>query len=284
MIQILRAMRCQTLTGTATLALLVLASTAFAQDDQPGVLDPEETTVTGTVASSSRSTLTVRTGAGRYQLFTFTRDATRPATLSVGSRVRVRSTPGPEPGVRRASSVTVLSAAAAQQEKIIGGADEVVPETVRRLEREIERQVRRYGAGVRAGFGLDPEVVLVGAHAQFATGFSRNVVFRPNVEFGWGEVTTMFALNLDAIYRLPVSPTGGRWAAYAGLGPGFTFLHQDFNRRDGDRDIDFGDFDSDVNLNIIGGVEFRSGWFTELRTSVYADPAPTLKLILGYNF
>lgn len=33
-----------------------------------------------------------------------------------------------------------------------------------------------------------------------------------------------------------------------------------------------------------GGIRYRSGMFMELKTTVYSDPSPTLRLILGYNF
>lgn len=244
-------------------------------------LESDETTITGTVVSSSRNTITVRTEGGQYQVFVLDGGTVRPATIPAGSRVRVISTSSGEAGVRSASNVVIAGTAPAGQQDVITGSNEVPP-AVRNVEREIERQVRRFQVGVRGGMALDPELVTAGVHAQFNSGFSRNIFIRPSVEFGWGEVTTLFALNLEGIYRLPISPRGGRWAAYMGVGPGFTFLHQDFER--GDRNIDFGEFHSDVGLNILGGIQYRSGMFFELRTSVYARPAPTLRFLVGYNF
>ena len=161
----------------------------------------------------------------------------------------------------------------------------VVPAEVRGMERDIERQARRYQAGVRAGMALDPELILIGVQAQVGPFFNPNVYLRPNVEFAFGEVTALFALNLEAIYRLPVTSRVGRWSSYVGVGPGFNFLHQNFERNDGQgKRIDFGDFHSAVGLNILGGLRYRSGMFIELKTSVYASPAPTLRMIVGYNF
>jgi len=159
-----------------------------------------------------------------------------------------------------------------------------VPPEVRRIERDIERQVRRYQLGVRAGVALDPELVLVGVQAQVGPFFNRDVYFRPNVEFGFGEVTALFAINPEVIYRLPISSRQGRWSAYVGVGPGFNFLHQNFDRNEDGKRIDFGDFHSDVGLNVLGGIRYRSGMFMELKTTVYSDPSPTLRLIVGYNF
>lgn len=240
-------------------------------------------TSTGTVASSTRNTLVLRDDDGQYMLFVYERDATRPAKIAAGSQVRVTWTAGDEPGVRVARNVAVAAAAAPGAAAPAATAD-VVPPEVRRLERDIERQARRYQAGVRAGVALDPELVLVGVHAQVGPFFTPDLFLRPNVEFAFGEVTSMFGLNFEAIYRLPVSSRQGRWSTYFGLGPGFNFLHQNFERTEGGSRIDFGDFHSDVGLNILGGLRYRTGMFVELKASVYSDPAPTLRMIVGYNF
>src|SRR6185437_5699526 len=108
--------------------------------------------------SSSRSTLVVRGDNGRVQLFVFDRDTVKPRTLAAGSRVRVSSSPGEESGVRLASEITVLSAAPAATSTTTPPApEEPVPPQVRKLEREIQRQARRYQAGVSSGVALDPE-------------------------------------------------------------------------------------------------------------------------------
>src|SRR4051812_9584634 len=69
----------------------------------------DETTTDGTIASSSRNTLTVRTMAGRYELFVFEPNTRRPATLTAGSPVRVTSRPGDQAGVRIATAVTLTN-------------------------------------------------------------------------------------------------------------------------------------------------------------------------------
>src|SRR2546425_1785162 len=75
------------------------------------------------------------------------------------------------------------------------------------------------------------------------------------------------------------------WSAYLGAGPALTFLHQSFQSQAGQgRNIDFGNFDFDAGFNILTGVQFRRGTFFEVKTSLYSRPAPTLRLILGYNF
>jgi hypothetical protein len=156
---------------------------------------------------------------------------------------------------------------------------------VRELERDIERQVRRWRLGVRGGIALDPELVSFGVQSRIGPIFNRNLTFRPNAEFSWGEVTDMIGMNLDFTYRLPITTRQGRWNTYVGGGPAFNFVHQNFERAAGeDRDIDFGEFEFDTALNVMAGVEFRRGTFVEVRTGIYAGPAPTFRLIFGYNF
>jgi len=243
-----------------------------------------ENTVEGTVVSSTRDTLVVKTDDNQFQLFTFDRDTVKPRSLPAGTRVRVVSTAGEEAGVRLASTITTLEAAPSAKGTPPTQA-QPIPPAVRDLERDIKRQARRWRLGVRAGAGLDPELILFGVHSQLGPIFHRDVFFRPNAEFAFGEVTDLIALNLEAIYRLPVSSRRGNWSAYLGAGPALTFLHQSFQSQVGQgRNIEFGNFDFDAGFNILTGVQFRRGIFFEVKTSLYSRPAPTLRLILGYNF
>jgi hypothetical protein len=270
-----------------TFSTIFAATPARSQDAQSS---RDESTLSGLVVSSTANTLVVRGENNQFQLFVFNRDTVKPRLVPVGSTVRVVSTPGEESGVRLASEITVVTPAPATSTGPVRqtgtqAATQPVPPEVRRLERDIERQVRRFQVGVRTGVALDPELVLLGVHAQVGPFFNPDIYLRPNVEFAFGEVTALFALNLEAIYRLPVSSRTGRWSSYVGVGPGFNFLHQNFERTDGEgRKIDFGDFHGNVGLNILGGLRYRSGMFMELKTSIYSDPAPTLRLIVGYNF
>ena len=272
-----------TLLWAVLLAGFLVVSSAIPQTAS-APSQPEETSMTGVVVSSTRNTLVVRGENGQFHLFVLERETVKPA-LAIGSTVRVVSIPGDEARVRVATEITPVAAAASVRPGGGTQASQPVPREVRQLERDIERQVRRYQVGVRTGVALDPELIMLGVHAQVGPFFNPDVFLRPNVEFAFGEVTALFALNLEAIYRLPVSSRQGRWSAYVGAGPAFSFVHQDFDRTDDDGDrIDFGDFHSNAGLNILGGLRFRSGMFLELKTSVYASPAPTLRFIIGYNF
>ena len=239
-------------------------------------------TSTGSVVSTSRNTLTIRTADGQYQLYVLDRTTKKPATIPIGSQVRITSSQDED--VRYASEVVVTQQPSSGT--TANASSPVIPPAVRSLERDIERETRRFRLGVRAGIAMDPELILIGVQSQIGPFFNKNVYFRPNVEFAWGEVTALFALNPEVIYRLPSSSSRNpRWAPYFGAGPGFNFLHQNFERNgvSGKR-IDFGEFHSDVGLNLIGGLQNRSGMFMELKTTVYSDPSPTLRLAVGYNF
>ncbi len=244
-----------------------------------------ENTIEGTVVSSTRETVVVRTDDNQFQLFVFDRYTTRPRSLPIGTRVRVVSTPGEEAGARLASNITTLEPATKEQGGTTPEKAQPIPPAVRDLEHDIKRQARRWRLGVRAGAALDPELIMFGVHSQMGPIFHRDVFFRPNAEFAFGEVTDLIALNLEAVYRLPVVSRRAAWSAYVGAGPGFTFLHQSFQRQQGQgRNIDFGNFDFETGFNILTGVQFRRGTFFEVKTSIYSRPAPTLRLIFGYNF
>jgi hypothetical protein len=159
----------------AVVAAFVTTSTALGQEGT------NETTLTGTVASSTRSTLVVRNANGQHQLFVFDRDTTRPALLPAGSQVRVVSIPGEELGVRVATEVAIVQSG----------------------QRSASRE----------------------------------------------ESPSSATANVEAS---PVIP----------------------------REV----FRSDTGLNILGGVRFRRGTFVELKTTVYSNPAPTLRRLFGYNF
>ena len=124
-----------------------------------------ENTIEGTVVSSTRDTLVVKTEDNQFQLFIFDRDTVKPRSLPAGTRVRVVSTPGEEAGVRLASTVVSLEAAPSAQGTAPPQA-QPIPPAVRDLERDIKRQARRWRVGVRAGAALDPELILFGVHSQ----------------------------------------------------------------------------------------------------------------------
>jgi hypothetical protein len=253
------------------LSLLIAGLSSFST---PGLAqEPEQTTMTGTVVSSGRNTIVIRTEAGQFRLFTLDRNTAKPAAIANGSEVQVISSPTDDPAVRHADVVNVTRQPPAPAAGAAQPAPQPLPESIRNTERAIESEARRFQLGLRAGVGLQPELIMIGVHAQLGPVF-RSIYLRPNGEFDWGERTKLFAINTEFIYRLPLTAATGRWSTYVGMGPGFNFATQ---RATG--------FDYSTSLNLLFGVRFRSGMFTELKTSVYgASSVPILRAVIGYNF
>jgi len=271
-------------TRVVILACCVLLASTFivlpteGQNDTSSSQAANENTLEGTVVSASRDTLVVRTDEDKFQLFTYDRGAVRSRSLAPGARVRVTAGPADENGTRSASNVTVLTAA--------GGTDKSaqaapVPQKVRDVESDIKREGRRWRMGVRAGAAFDPELFMFGIQSQMGPIFHPRVLFRPNAEFAFGEVTDLIALNFEAVYRLSAASRRGNWTPYVGAGPAMIFIHQNF---ESGRKIDFGNFDYETGFNILAGMQSRRGTFIELKTSLYSGPAPKFRLIFGYNF
>ena len=265
----------QTSTPSSGQASIPPAAESSGQSEQAEHPGP----VVGTVDSVGRQTMVIRTDDNRYQLFVFEGPTVRPKGISQGARVRVLSSPSDESGVWLATRVTVLEPSAASAS---AGAQDVAPppKELTGVQREIERSVKRWRLGARLGAGLDPELFLIGVQARIGPVFTRDFYLRPNVEFAFGELTDMFALNLEGAYRLPITFRHGRWSAYVGAGPGLNFIHQGV----GTRDISFSNFNYETGFNIFSGIQFRRGTFGEVKTSLWANGVPTLRFIFGYNF
>jgi len=236
-------------------------------------------TITGTLHSVTRNTMIVKAEDGLFRLYTFDRYTTKPETIPIGSQVRVLSYASGDAGFRIAYVVTVLRVGPAPTGATPPEPD-VVPLEIRDLENSIQRASHKFHLGLSGGIALDPELVLIGMHAQFGPFFSRNLFFRPNVEFDFGEVTKMFGINAEMVYRIPVTSRFESWSIYFGGGPAFNFAQQSF----GHNEINFSDFRYDAALNILVGMQRRSGLFAEVKTSVFASPAPSLRLLVGYTF
>jgi hypothetical protein len=113
------------------------------------------------------------------------------------------------------AALLVPSAAWAQQSNL--------PAAAQDAEGAVERAVDRFRIGVIGGVAIDPEMIVVGAHGAFGPIFTPSVEFRPGIELGFGELTTMLAINLDVLYTLPGATSQTRWLPYIGAGPTFGF-------------------------------------------------------------
>lgn len=175
------------------------------------------------------------------------------------------------------------------------GTQQNVPQPVQEAAEAVERTVEAFGVGVVGGVGIDPELIAFGGHATFAPIFSPNVEFRPGVEFGLGEVTTIFGINLDIIYFFPGSTTTTRWSPYVGVGPTLGLSHRGFEADDSEHvDIDgiddnddrnrfdFGDSDFNGGANFIVGARSPRGVFFEMRAT--AGGVSNIRLLGGFNF
>ena len=250
-------------------SFLVVSLPALAQD-------PSQTTMTGTVTSYTKHSLVIKTEHNHYWLFVFDSHTLKPETLGVASWVRVVSTQTEDPEMRLAVLVTPTEPPATAS---LETQPDIVPSSVRATENAIARDARKFHFGIQGGVALNPELMDFGVNAKFGPFFTKRVNFRPSVDFAFGEITKLFALNLDMLYNL--SPNlGARQSVYFGLGPQFNFVHQGTS----DHGVDFSDFHYSNALSIILGIRWRSGVFTEFKTSVWASPAPIIRLMAGYTF
>jgi len=272
--------------GVRTANEVVVTTATPAQSEGAG--QDSVLTITGTVTSSSGNSMTVRSNSGLYTVFVFDRDTRKPKTLPAGTSVTVISTPTGEPGLRAATDVLVTTAGSTQSDGAERAAHpyesgEAVPASVRKLESSIEHQSKKFALGFRTGVGLDPELLLLGVQARIGPLFGRDLSFRPNLDFGFGEVTKMFVLDLNVVHRLPLNARQSKWSMFVGAGPALSFIHRNFEEAAaGDNGIDFGEFKYQSGLNILAGAEFRSGFFVEAKTTVWAGPH--LRLSVGYSF
>lgn len=236
----------------------------------------------GTVVSSGRDTLVLKTDDGQFHLFTYSEGVKRPAGLASGARVRVTAGSPDENGTRPIDDITVVSTATALKGGKDKGAEAApVPAKVRDIESNIRRESRRWRMGVRAGAAFDPELFMFGVQSQMGPIFHPRIQFRPNAEFAFGEVTDLIALNFEGVYRFSAANRNGNWTPYVGAGPAMIFIHQSYQAG---RQIDFGNFDYETGFNVLAGMQNRRGTFVELKTSLWSGPAPKLRVIFGYNF
>jgi len=175
-------------------------------------------------------------------------------------------------------------------------AQQNVPASAQRVESDVESGVKRFGVGVQGGSGLDPEMIDFGAHATFGPIFRPTLQLRPGIEFGLGEVTTLFGINVDLVYTIPGFTGETRWLPYVGAGPNFSLSHRGFEADDPDHvDVDgpaanadersrfnFSDTDFNGGMNFIVGMRRQNGMFFEMKATAWG--VSTVRLLAGFNF
>jgi hypothetical protein len=130
----------------------------------------------------------------------------------------------------------------------------------------IARPAHAQDFGVRGGISANPDQVFFGAHVESLPIVDR-VHLRPNIELGFGDDVTLFAVNLEAIYKWPLTAP---WTVYAGAGPAINIVKAP------------GETDAEAGINFLGGLEHKKGWFVEAK--VGAVESTDLKIMFGYTF
>lgn len=121
--------------------------------------------------------------------------------------------------------------------------------------------------GVRAGVSGDPSQFYLGAHAD-AGPVAGRLRFRPNVEVGIGDDSTLTSVNFEFVYPYPLR--GRAWRFYPGIGPALILAHHR------------GRTNAGGGLNLLLGVEHRDGFFAELK--IGALDSAGVKFGVGYTF
>jgi hypothetical protein len=124
--------------------------------------------------------------------------------------------------------------------------------------------------GARAGVSVDPDQFYFGGHVTTEPLIDR-LRFRPNVEIGVGDDTTLIGFNVEFAYFFP---TRSPWQIYAGGGPALNVINLDL---DGDDDTR-----SEAGLNVLVGVQHSKGLFFEFKVGAF--DSPEFKFGVGYSW
>ena len=123
------------------------------------------------------------------------------------------------------------------------------------------------GPGVRAGVSVDPDQFYLGGHYE-TDELVEHLHLRPNLEVGFGDDLTTYAINIEAVYKFPIKNRRDT-SFYAGGGPAIIIEDRD------------DDSDAKGGLNLLGGIEFGK-FFFEVKGGVF--DSPNLKVGIGYTF
>jgi hypothetical protein len=120
--------------------------------------------------------------------------------------------------------------------------------------------------GVRAGVSVDPDQFYFGGHFETAPLVDR-LHFRPNVEIGVGDDTTLIGFNIEFAYKFP---SRNPWHLYAGAGPALNIVDRNDNT------------ETEGGFNILVGVEHTKGLFVEFKVGTI--DSPDFKIGVGYTW
>jgi hypothetical protein len=109
------------------------------------------------------------------------------------------------------------------------------------------------GWGPRAGFRLDPDQIVVGAHLDLGD-VAKNVRIMPEVSAGFGDDVTLISINPEVHYVFRDATLNATTWLYGGGGLNFLYANVDVpGELEGLVD------DDDIGLSLTGGVEHRIG-------------------------
>ena len=130
------------------------------------------------------------------------------------------------------------------------------------------------GWGPRVGLTFNPDQFHFGAHLDFGN-FGHHVRFQPNVEIGFGDDLTLFAINAEAAYRF--ASRWDVWTPYLGGGIGANIVSAD----NGDRGSD-----TDFGASILGGIEkgLANGHRFFIEAKLGLADSPDVKATVGWTF
>ena len=283
----------------AVLLLVACAASVRAQEaarspsDEPHADSSErplraaERQTTGTVNSVGRGSIVLRTDEGRFVVF-----AVNPALVGIppvepGARVRVTTASDDSDPAQTVLAIEQLP----PRQGLAVQANAPVPDDVQRLTSQIERQARRFRAGVIAGAVLDPEMISLDVFGTLTPWPRPRLAIRPSMELAFGEITTLLGWNVDVLYSLPGVRPLARWAPYVGAGPNFSFSHRGVDEEEflsdspGDDDggrFDFSQWDWNNGLNFIVGARNPNGTFFELKATAYGTA--DIRMLAGFEF
>lgn len=124
------------------------------------------------------------------------------------------------------------------------------------------------GYAVRTGASISPDQVFVGGQYEFGP-VSERLWIQPNADLGFGDNVTLVAMNFDVVYRKAIGQRS-TWTAFAGGGPAMNWYRFD------------GFSQTEMGVNVVGGVRHAKGLFTEVRLG-FLD-SPDWRFGAGYTF
>jgi hypothetical protein len=135
-----------------------------------------------------------------------------------------------------------------------------------------------FGYGARLGGSVNPDQLTVGGYVKLGK-MTQMLSFRPSVDLGFGDNLFTVAGNVDA--QVDFVDIEGTYKPFVGGGLGLIYYNAE-----GDSYGDGDDSDTEIGVNLYGGVERAFGsynrGYAEFRVGI--DDLPDFKFTFGYGF